>query len=138
MGVSLQFTKGVEDADLRQDPDREDHHSRGGGYRHYRGREGQNPGQGGHPPLTSSVSSSPGNSSRTAAPFRTITSRRSRLSTSCSACAVLVLTSPTPGRSPLLRCVGSGRRSACAVCSASVARCVNAQSKRLIQQQVRV
>merc|ERR1711977_593669 len=50
MGVSLQFTKGVEDADLRQDPDREDHHSRGGGYRHYRGREGQNPGQGGHPP----------------------------------------------------------------------------------------
>merc|ERR1711890_46313 len=44
---------------------------------------------------------------------RTTTSRRSRLSTWCFACADLEPTSPTHGRNPLPRCVGSGRRSAC-------------------------
>jgi hypothetical protein len=34
----------VEDADLREDPDGEDHHPRGGEQRHHRQRQGQNPG----------------------------------------------------------------------------------------------
>merc|ERR1712184_169777 len=37
-------------ADLREDPHREDHHPRGRALRHHREREGQDPGQGGHPP----------------------------------------------------------------------------------------
>merc|ERR1711907_908094 len=36
--------------DLRQDTHWQDDHIRGGGHRHHRGREGQDPGQGGHPP----------------------------------------------------------------------------------------
>merc|ERR1712118_634045 len=42
---------------------------------------------------------------------------------------VPVPTSPTLGRSPPPRCVGSGRRSACVASSVVVARCVNAPSK---------
>merc|ERR1712119_255532 len=37
-------------SDLREDPHREDHHPRGRALRHHREREGQDPGQGGHPP----------------------------------------------------------------------------------------
>merc|ERR1712004_818698 len=37
-------------ADLRQDPHWQDHHPRGRALRHHRERQGQNPGQGGHPP----------------------------------------------------------------------------------------
>merc|ERR1712032_784023 len=36
-------------ADLREDADRQDYHSGRGGQRHDRQREGQDPGQGGHP-----------------------------------------------------------------------------------------
>merc|ERR1712146_645824 len=39
-----------QDADLREDPDRQDHHARGGEQRHHRQCEGQNPGQEGIPP----------------------------------------------------------------------------------------
>ena len=37
-------------ADFREDPDWQDHHLGGGAQRHHREREGQDPGQGGHPP----------------------------------------------------------------------------------------
>merc|ERR1711934_529167 len=37
-------------ADLREDPHREDHHPGGRALRHHRECEGQDPGQGGHPP----------------------------------------------------------------------------------------
>merc|ERR1711962_646404 len=37
-------------ADLRQDPDWQDHHPGGRALRHHRERQGQDPGQGGHPP----------------------------------------------------------------------------------------
>ncbi|XBI03240.1 hypothetical protein VPH35_131677 [Triticum aestivum] len=37
-------------ADLCQDLDRQDHHPEGGIFRHHRQREGEDPGQGGHPP----------------------------------------------------------------------------------------
>merc|ERR1712057_12260 len=37
-------------ADFREDTHRQDHHTRGRGHRHHRGGEGQDPGQGGHPP----------------------------------------------------------------------------------------
>ena len=57
--AGLQHPEGVDaapgapparrDADLRQDPDRQDHHPRGRGRRHHRQRQGQDPGQGGHP-----------------------------------------------------------------------------------------
>merc|ERR1711924_435273 len=36
-------------ADLRGDTHWQDHHPRGRGYRHHRGSEGKDPGQGGHP-----------------------------------------------------------------------------------------
>merc|ERR1712146_184007 len=39
-----------QDADLREDPDWQDHHARGGEQRHHRQCEGQNPGQEGIPP----------------------------------------------------------------------------------------
>ena len=37
-------------ADLREDPDWQDHHPGGGVFRHHRQREGEDPGQGGHSP----------------------------------------------------------------------------------------
>merc|ERR1712023_545405 len=37
-------------ADLCEDTDWQDHHARGGGHRHHRGCQGQDPRQGGHPP----------------------------------------------------------------------------------------
>merc|ERR1712203_1138873 len=58
--VRLQHSEGVHPpscspsqrrhADLREDPHREDHHPGGRALRHHRECEGQDPGQGGHPP----------------------------------------------------------------------------------------
>merc|ERR1711936_1093518 len=42
-------------ADLREDPDREDHHLGGGALRLDRERQGQDPGQGGNPPRPAEV-----------------------------------------------------------------------------------
>merc|ERR1711924_350615 len=56
--------------------------------------------------------------------------RRSPLSTLCSASVAPAPTSPTPGKSPPRRCVGSGRRSACVASSAVAASFANAPSKR--------
>merc|ERR1712216_578487 len=96
MGVVSQIFRRY--ADLRQDIDGEDHHlrwrvptlSRPSRPRSRTRRES---------PLTSSASSSRASSSRMAALSRTTTSRRSLLSTWCSACADLEPTSPTHGRS---------------------------------------
>merc|ERR1711924_309133 len=46
--------------------------------------------------------------------------------------AVLVLTSPTHGRSPPQRCVGSGRRSACVASNVVAASFVSAPSKPIL------
>merc|ERR1711924_479382 len=73
-----------------------------------------------------------GKRSRMAAPCRTTTSRRSRPSTWSSVSAVLVLTSPTHGRSPPQRCVGSGRRSACVASNVVAASFVSAPSKPIL------
>ena len=69
-------------------------------------------------PRISSASSLRASSWRTAAPFRTTTSRRSRRFTSCCASAV-VGTSPIRGRRRTRRCAGSGRKSAPGASSAS-------------------
>ncbi|OTB13212.1 hypothetical protein K445DRAFT_337106, partial [Daldinia sp. EC12] len=47
---TFSFTTDSKNADLREDPDGQDHHPRGGVFRHHRQCQVQDPGQGGYPP----------------------------------------------------------------------------------------